>query len=791
MIENAIKIRFIYFLYRLALILAAPPLILYFVLRIRRDHRYAAHFRERLGTIPFPTQPTAAGTIWLHAVSVGEVISSIALLRTLRETFPTAPLFVSVGTIAGRAIAGEKLAALTNGIFYVPLDYVGCIRRVLRKLKPSLVVVMETEIWPNLYRETRRCGARLAIVNGRISDRAFPRYQRFRFITSAALSQPHEIFVQTPQDRARYLDLGAPAARLHAEGNLKYDFDPSEGEIAPEIRRYIDDLQPSRIWIAASTMPPREDTDPDEDDIVVAAIQQLAATHPRLLTILVPRRPERFAGATEKLERAGVPFLRRSQIGLAPAPALPSVLLLDSMGELSRLFSLADVVFMGGTFPQRGGHNILEPAYFGKPIVAGPHMENFPAIAEEFTRAGAMVRVAGPRDLAPAIARLLDDDAERTVIGERARQLAIAKRGVTRHIASRLAELYRDAIPRSPTRPLLAPFAALWEYETRRRRERALASQRKLEQPVISIGNISMGGSGKTPFTDWLATRLKDRGLQPAILTRGYRRRSPEPYVVLHAGTETPAELTGDEPQTYLKHGSAHLGIGADRYEAGRLLSKIYPSDVMLLDDGFQHWRLARDIDIVLIDGLDPFGGGAVFPQGRLREPLSSLARASAFLITRAGPGVRIETIERELRRWNPHAPIFTSRVKPHGWIRLGDNQIFEDPPFQSAGAFCGLANPNTFWRTLDEAGIETPFRWSFGDHHRYHPPELRKLAVRTRRRGAEVLLTTQKDVPNLPVNILELVAPTPVFALEITIEVDRADELLEWIYSGFLCVKK
>ena len=242
MIDSAIKTRFIYFLYRLALILAVPPLILYFVLRIRRDRRYAAHFGERLGTIPFPIKPTAAGTIWLHAVSVGEVISSISLVRTLREMFPSVPLFVSCGTVAGRAIAEEKLAPLVDGIFYVPLDYVWCVRRVLRKLMPALVVVMETEIWPNLYREVKRCGARLVVVNGRISDRAFPRYRRIRFIAAAALSQPDAIFVQTEQDRARYLELGAPAGRVRAEGNLKYDFDPSEGDVArrdPPIHRRV------------------------------------------------------------------------------------------------------------------------------------------------------------------------------------------------------------------------------------------------------------------------------------------------------------------------------------------------------------------------------------------------------------------------------------------------------------------------------------------------------------------------------------------------------------------------
>ena len=250
-----------------------------------------------------------------------------------------------------------------------------------------------------------------------------------------------------------------------------------------------------------------------------------------------------------------MPFVRRSQIGLAAIPALPCVLLLDSMGELSRLFAVADVVFMGGTFPHRGGHNILEPAYFGKPVLAGPHMENFAAIADEFTRAGALVRVNDPQDLANAVARLLDNDAERSAIGDRARSLATAKRGVTRHIASRLAETYRDVIPRSASRPLLAPLAALWERESSRRRERALASQRKLEQPVISIGGISMGGAGKTPFTDWLATRLKPR---PATRDPDARLSPPFSRTLRSAACghrdtrRTHRRRTADLPQTWV-----------------------------------------------------------------------------------------------------------------------------------------------------------------------------------------------------------------------------------------------
>lgn len=764
------------------LIFAIPVVAVYFLLRVRRDRRYLRHFRERLGVLSFCYQPTAAGAIWLHAVSVGEVISAVPLVAALRKAYPQAPVFVSCTTVAGRAIAEEKLKGLVEGLFFAPLDYASCVRRVLRALRPSLVVVMETEIWPSLYREAKRYGASLAVVNGRISDRAVPRYRRWHSVFAHVLSHPDIILVQSEQDRERYLAAGAPPDRVEAAGNLKYDFDPGGGEIPPDILAFFEAVRPGRIWICASTMPPFEAGDVDEDDAVIAQFAKLtAAGFEDLLLILVPRRPERFATAAAKLDQAGVRWVHRSTLSATPPPALRCVLLLDSMGELSRLFARSDVVFMGGTLARRGGHNILEPAYFGKAIIAGPHMENFAAIAQEFTQAHALVRIENADALSTAVAHLLSHPGEREEIGQRARVLAESKRGVTDRILARLQHLYFGALPGRAGSMLLAPLSALWEWETRRRRERDLAAARALERPVISIGGISMGGTGKTPFTDWLTTELHAQGIQPAILTRGYRRRSSEPYVIMPAGSSAAPDLTGDEPQIYLRHGAAHLGIGADRYECGRRLIALLDAGVLVLDDGFQHWKLRRDLDIVLIDALDPFGGGSVFPRGRLREPLSALARASAFVITRVEQGVRLDAIERELHKWNPAAPIFRSRVVPLGWVDIRTGATTGSAPFASAAAFCGLANPRTFWRTLDSLGLDMRLQWAFGDHHRYRSQQLRRLARRATMLGAEALVTTTKDVANLPRGAVELMAPLPIYALEIGIEIEQREQLLEF----------
>ena len=220
-------------------------------------------------------------------------------------------------------------------------------------------------------------------------------------------------------------------------------------------------------------------------------------------------------------------------------------------------------------------------------------------------------------------------------------------------------------------RVILWPLSLAWAAGASWKLDRAMRNRRRLETPVLSIGGIGMGGAGKTPFALHLARRFQDEGREPGILTRGYRRRVPEKSTVLPAGTRAKITLTGDEAQLFLRAGVAHVGIGADRYRTGRALEKKLHPQIILLDDGFQHWRLERDVDLVLIDALDPFSGGALFPLGRLREPLSALARADAFVITRVEPGSPIAGITARLRQYNKSAAVLCSRVGPRRWIDL------------------------------------------------------------------------------------------------------------------------
>ena len=379
---------------------------------------------------------------------------------------------------------------------------------------------------------------------------------------------------------------------------------------------------------------------------MLGAYRAVAARHPGLLLIWAPRKPEHFGVAAEKLARAGIPFVCRSRLGAESLSALPGVLLLDSIGELSGLFASAHVVFMGGTLAARGGHNILEPALFAKPVDHGP------AYGELSGHRGRLPRLRRLRRNRPAgrIGRCRFDAAggsgASARIGGRALECAEARRGASAApppVCAACTMPICPAIVRAqPWHALGLPLERAWELAGRARQ--AGAGARRLDVPVISVGNLTMGGTGKTPCVLHLAGLLRAAGHTPAILTRGYGRHALASDLAVAPGAQVSIEESGDEPQIFIRSGLAAVGIGADRARAAALLLERFPADVFLLDDGFQHTRLARDLDIVLVDALDPFGGGYVFPLGPLAracfEPLARRRhRHHAQPVFRSGSG--------------------------------------------------------------------------------------------------------------------------------------------------------
>lgn len=752
--------------------LAWPAVFFYFALRAARDPRYRRTIPERTGTLPAHLLETVPGCIWLHAVSVGEIIASIELIRKLRAALPDVPVYVSAGTTAGRAMADEKLKDLAATVFYAPIDYPFAVRRVLEALQPSVLIVLETEIWPNLFREARRSGAAVVMVNARISDRTARRYARLKWFFGTVLSQVDRILAQSETDRARFIAAGAPPAIVENAGNLKYDFEPA----GPPLNFPLGRTRGRPVWIAASTT---ADDRIAEEDAVLDAQTQL----PNWLLILAPRKPNRFEEVADKLTLRKIAFARRTQLN-GTADIKENVILLDTIGELAGLFPLADVVFMGGTLADRGGHNILEPAFFGKPIITGPHLENFREIAADFREHHALITIGRAEDLPQAILSAAND----REIGERARSRAVAHRGATAHAVQAVRELLDDALPQPrpnlAARIFLAPLQWLWRTGSQMRARKALWQERRLDVPVISVGNITTGGTGKTPFVAWLTGRLKKEGRHPGILTRGYGRRSHENIVVVPAGGKAPVSQAGDEAQIFLRTGAAAVGISANRYAAGLLLRERFGVDILVLDDGFQHRRLRRDLDIVLIDALSPFDNGELMPLGRLREPLEALCRASAFVITRTERSRITTAIERRLRAYNVTAPIFRAATVADAWVEFltGHEYHTQNLAPERVIAFCGLGNPRAFWQMLGLLGISPLLTVEYSDHHSYSPDELRRLAQQARELKVTVLLTTEKDAVNLCEGGVSLLVETKLLWLRIDLQINDEAGLMKFL---------
>ncbi len=401
------------FLLYAGLLLTLP----WYALKFRK---YFPTLKDRLGYLQIPTLQRS---VWIHAVSVGEVKSVRKLIEKLRSSHSDQPLVLSTITPAGQKLA-QSTEGLADHIFYFPLDVPGAIRRTLDRVNPELVLIAETEIWPNFLRECRKRNVRVVMVNGRISDRSFPRYRVVRRWLKRVLDDFTLLGMQTETDRERIESIGADGRKVTVFGNLKYDALDVGQVLATDLSNALA-LFP-KLWIAASTMR-------GEEEQILDAFASLHAKHPDLALLLAPRHPERFDEVEQIIRARGFRYARRSRLARDA-----DVLLLDSVGELASTFRYASVVFVGGSLVPRGGHNILEPAAFANPIVFGPHMENFREIRDIFLDARAALEVRDAAELAEALDHLLTDSQAASDLGAKARLLVEQNTGATERVLTYL-----------------------------------------------------------------------------------------------------------------------------------------------------------------------------------------------------------------------------------------------------------------------------------------------------------------------------------------------------------------
>lgn len=415
------------------LLLASP----WFLYQGLRHGKYLGSVGQRLGYLPIALNVDGEPSIWIHAVSVGETLTVKALIDDLRAQYPKLRLFLSTTTIAGQQVAKKNLQHV-DAVFYFPFDWLFTVRRTLDVVKPRMFVMMETEIWPNLLRECRARGIRTVVINGRISARSFPRYRLVRPLFRRVLADIDRFCMQGDESARRIVDLGADPKRVTVTGSLKFDslqapLPAALGRSREPVLRYFR-LAPTRIvLVAGSTMKP-------EDSAVLRAFARIRSIAPGALLVIAPRQRERFAEVEKLALDEGFTVSRRSELPIDSEPKT-DVVVLDTFGELAQVYQLATIVFVGGSLADHGGHNILEPAVFGKPIVFGPHMHNFREIAEAFLANAAGVQVQSERELEEALRNLVTDPVRRASLGAAARALVDANRGAKDKTMAVIADL--------------------------------------------------------------------------------------------------------------------------------------------------------------------------------------------------------------------------------------------------------------------------------------------------------------------------------------------------------------
>jgi len=414
------------FLYNTLIILSIllfSPVILY---KLLTDKRYRTGLSERLGNIPDAVIDAMAGQrpIWFHAASVGEVIASQKLLEGIRERFPGRRLLVSTFTPTGNEAAKEKLKA--DGVIFLPLDFPWAVNRAVKKVNPSTLILMETELWPNLIRKAGSMGIPVVLVNGRISDTSYGKYWFISPLLKKVFESITLFLMQSEGDAQRIIILGAERSRVTVTGNIKFDINSVDKAIG------FMESWGGPVLLAGSTRT-------GEESPVLDVYKGLRERYPALKLVLAPRHLDRIREVEEILNEKGLMYVRRSEVS---EKIESSILLLDTLGELASFYKYGTIVFIGGTLVPVGGHNIIEPASYGRPVLFGPHMENFRDSARILEESGGGVRVNNAEELKSWIDKLLADDNLCSMIGDRAKQAVLQNRGATERTIGGILKIY-------------------------------------------------------------------------------------------------------------------------------------------------------------------------------------------------------------------------------------------------------------------------------------------------------------------------------------------------------------
>ena len=799
------------FLYNIAAILVVILIIPVFMIRSVREKGFVERIRQSLGIFPEHALDKVAKKhcIWVHAASVGEIVATSPLIKEFHKEFPQTPILVSVVTTSGYEMA-NRIIKDADAIIYFPLDLPFLAGRVLRRIHPRVFLPVETELWPNFLKTARQMHIPVMMVNGRISDRSVKQYKYLNSLLTDMIGTVTKFAMQSDIDADYIMRLGAPPELVTVTGNTK--FDQTYTDVSPEEKAAIIHemgLEKAEgILLAGSTHR-------GEEDFVLKAFKALREKHDKAKLVIAPRELLRTQEVIHLCKRAGFTVTTRTK-QQEKGPQDADIVILDTIGELGKVYSVGDVVYVGGSLITHGGHNILEPAAHGKAIIVGHYMFNFKDTHALFKKREACITVNNAQELANEVVNLFDDEAYRrrleketlAIVGENkgaSRKSAIILRETLEEYESRPENRQRarstqkinnfqtyfidlvhnkevDGIAENTLTAILYVFSKiyallvdikLWGYR------QGIFSRKKLDCFVISLGNVTVGGTGKTPTAQRLASDIRDMGYKVVILNRGYRAKWHGKVGIVSDGQRLhmTAADAGDEAFMLAKHlPKVPVLIGADRSVTGQYAIENFGAEVAILDDGFQHWQLERDMDILLVDAVNVFGNGYMLPRGTLREPISHISRADVCLLTKvdqAADGSR-EYIRDTVHRYNDGAQIVESIHEPRRFIPLADWYVdiagegvdVNQMRGRKIMAVSAIGNPASFEQTLSDLGVIIIESLRYPDHHDYSMLEMSDILRQAENMGAEAIVITEKDAVKIPMEVVHAGSTVPVYVI-------------------------
>lgn len=829
-----------YFLYNVLIILVLIFFVIpYYTYRLMTENGFSRRFRQSMGNVKDKeiAKVMQKDCVWIHGASVGEIVATSPLVKQIRKEMPGRPILVSAFTVGGYDMA-KQIIPEADAIIYFPLDLPFVSESLVKRIKPGVFMPVETELWPNFLRSLRERHIPVMMVNGRISEKSVKTYRYMYGIWDDILNTVTRFCMQSSIDADYIASLGADKSKIFVTGNTK--FDQTYAEVTDEdLKNYRQQLGIEGAYpviVAGSTHP-------GEEKALFRVFKEVRKNFKDARLLIAPRKPVRSAEIAKLAESNGFDVGYRSKM-LEHGAETHSVVMLDTIGELGRIYAVGDLVFVGGSLATTGGHNVLEPAAHAKPILVGPNMQNFKDSYALLSKVGACKMVKNVEELISETLDILQNDERRQKMGDAAWRVIQENRGADVRSIAYLKDLmqlyekpsqhyanypvnvrnlteagsgslrhgdaliqYMTQLAYGPDTPfsgwLLLVFLRLVSYLYKFAVQTKLSLfnwgiLRKVKLPayVISVGNLTVGGTGKTPTAQKIAEIMSNRGYRVVILNRGYRSHWDKNIGVVSDGKQISmtAYEAGDEAYLMAKTlPNIPVIIGKNRAVTGKYAVEHFQAEVIVMDDGYQHWRLARDLDIVLVDTITMFGNGNVLPRGILREPLKNLNRADLFIFTKTNQSSAMNKIllRETIARYNNQAPIAESIHKPQNFVEIGEwynnagRQIaLESLQGKKVIVFSAIGNPVSFEQTVVSMDVTLLEAVRYPDHHDYGMSEMQYINDRAKELNAVAVITTTKDAVKIPTEFIYSDREMPLYVLNMEIEITDNYENIEKIIS-------